>query len=71
MREVFDRSVRFLPDEGDEGRYVVQIVRYRGEIEVEEAGFFVSEFDAEAGRVRLSAGMSAPAASAGRPADLV
>jgi hypothetical protein len=56
IREVFDRSVRFLPDEGDAGKYVVQIGRYRGEIEVEEAGFFVREFDEEAGRVRLSDG---------------
>ncbi len=60
MREVFDRSVRFLPDEGDEGKYVVQIGRYRGEIEVEEAGFFVREFDAKAGCVRLSDGTSEP-----------
>ncbi len=58
MREVFDRSVRFLPDEGDEGKYVVQVGRYRGEIEVEEAGFFVREFDVEAGCVRLSDGTS-------------
>jgi hypothetical protein len=56
IREVFDRSVRFLPDEGDEGKYVVQIGRYRGEIEVEEAGFFVREFDAEAGSMHLSDG---------------
>ena len=58
IREVFDRSVRFLPDEGDAGKYVVQIGRYRGEIEVEEAGFFVREFDAEAGSIRLSDGTS-------------
>jgi hypothetical protein len=60
IREVFDRSVRFLPDEGEAGKYVVQIGRFRGEIEVEEAGFFVREFDAEAGRVRLSDGTSEP-----------
>ena len=60
IREVFDRSVRFLPDEGDEGKYVVQIDRYRGEIEVEEAGFFVREFDAATGRVRLSDGTTEP-----------
>jgi hypothetical protein len=60
IREVFDRSVRFLPDEGEEGKYVVQIERYRGEIEVEEAGFFVREFDAEAGSVRLSDGSIEP-----------
>jgi hypothetical protein len=60
IREVFDRNVRFLPEEGDEGKYVVQIGRYRGEIEVEEAGFFVREFDAAAGRVRLSDGTTEP-----------
>jgi hypothetical protein len=60
IREVFDRSVRFLPDEGDAGKYVVQIGRYRGEIEVEEAGFFVREFDAEAGRVHLSDATTEP-----------
>jgi len=58
--EVFDRSVRFLPDEGEAGKYVVQVGPYRGEIEVEEAGFFVREFDAESGVVRLSDGTSEP-----------
>lgn len=51
LREVFDRSVRFLPEEG---KYVVQIGRFRGEIELQEAGFFVREFDAESGEIRLS-----------------
>jgi hypothetical protein len=60
IREVFDRSVRFLPDEGEAGKYVVQIGRHRGEIELEEAGFFVREFDAEAGCVRLSDGTIEP-----------
>ena len=50
---LFDRSVRYLPDER---KYVVQVRRYRGEIEVEEAGFFVREFDAESGEVALSDG---------------
>jgi hypothetical protein len=57
VRRLFDRSVRYLPEEG---RYVVQVGRYRGQIEVEEAAFFVREFDAEAGRVRLSDGDSEP-----------
>jgi len=48
----FDRSVRYLPEEG--GVYVVQIGRFRGVIEVEEAGFFVRELDLERGTVRLS-----------------
>ncbi len=52
LREKFDRSVRYLPDEG--GVYVVQIGRYRGLIEVEEAAFFVEALDLSAGLVRLS-----------------
>ena len=51
LREAFDRSVRFLPGEG---KFVVQLGRFRGEIEVEEAAFFVREVDLAAGRVRLS-----------------
>jgi hypothetical protein len=53
LREHFDRSVRFLP--GD-GKYVVTLRHFRGEIDVEEAGFFVRGVDAESGTVRLSDG---------------
>ncbi len=53
LREVFDRSVRFVPDER---RYVVQLGRFRGQIEVEEAAFFVRDFDAQTGRIGLSDG---------------
>jgi hypothetical protein len=51
LRAAFDRSVRYLPDEGV---YVVQLGRFRGQIAVEEAAFFVREFDAESGALRLS-----------------
>jgi hypothetical protein len=51
LREAFDRSVRFLPGER---KFVVQLGRFRGEIEVEEAAFFVREVDLAAGTVRLS-----------------
>jgi hypothetical protein len=51
IREKFDRSVRYLPDEG---KYVVQVGRFRGEIEVEEAGFFVRDVDLARGEVALS-----------------
>lgn len=51
LRERFDRSVRYLPDAG---KYVVQIGRFRGEIEVEEAGFFVRLFDPDTGQILLS-----------------
>jgi len=51
LRELFDRSVRYLPEEG---KYVVQVGRFRGQVEPEETGFFVVAVDAEAGTVRLS-----------------
>ena len=38
LREHFDKSVRYLPDEG---KFVVTLRAFRGEIEVEEAAFFV------------------------------
>jgi len=53
LRAAFDRSVRYLPEEE---KFVVQLGRFRGEIEVEEAAFFVREFDAGRGEVRLSDG---------------
>jgi hypothetical protein len=51
LREHFDRSVRYLPAEG---KYVVTLRHFRGEIEVEEAAFFVRSFDAASGRIALS-----------------
>jgi hypothetical protein len=57
LRAAFDRSVRFLPAEG---LYVVQLGRFRGQIDVEEAGFFVREVDLERGRLRLSDGSREP-----------
>jgi hypothetical protein len=57
LRAAFDRSVRYLPGEGV---YVVQLGRFRGQIEVEEAAFFVREVDLERGRLRLSDGGREP-----------
>jgi hypothetical protein len=51
LRAAFDRGVRFLPDERE---YVVQIGRFRGQIEVEEAAFFVRAFDAASAAIDLS-----------------
>lgn len=51
LREHFDRSVRYLPDEG---KYVVTLRHFRGEIIVEEAGFFVRSIDLERGLLVLS-----------------
>jgi hypothetical protein len=51
LREVFDRSVRYAPEEGV---FVVQIGRFRGQIEVEEAAFFVRAFDPGSGELHLS-----------------
>jgi hypothetical protein len=53
LRAAFDRSVRYLPEDGV---YVVQLGRFRGQIEVEEAAFFVRGFDAATGRIDLSDG---------------
>jgi hypothetical protein len=57
LRAAFDRSVRYLPDER---AYVVQLGRFRGLLEVEEAAFFVRCFDAETGAISLSDGSSEP-----------
>lgn len=54
LRTHFDRSVKFLPDEGEAGKYVVTLRHFRGEIVLEEAGFFVTSIDLERGRVLLS-----------------
>ncbi len=53
LRAAFDRGVRFLPEQRV---YVVQLGRFRGQIDVEEAAFFVREVDVAAGVVRLSDG---------------
>jgi hypothetical protein len=61
LREVFDRSVRYLPDEPNSvtdrpGVYIVQLGHFRGQIEVEEAGFFVRDYNPPTGEVVLSDG---------------
>lgn len=53
LRAAFDRGVRFLPEAGC---YVVQLGRFRGQIEVEEAAFFVREVELPRGELRLSDG---------------
>jgi len=53
LRKAFDQSVRYLMDEK---KYVVQLGRFRGEIEIEETGFFVRLFDPETGAIALSDG---------------
>jgi len=54
LREHFDRGVVFLPEEGDAGKFVVTLRHFRGEVVVEEAGFFVRSFEAGGGRLWLS-----------------
>jgi hypothetical protein len=53
LRAVFDRSVRYLPDED---KYVVQVGRFRGQVEPEEAAFFVRGFDPGSATLALSDG---------------
>jgi len=62
LREAFDRGVRFLPGEGRDGEdvFVVTLGHFRGQIEVEEAAFFVRLFDPETGAITLSDGSVEP-----------
>jgi hypothetical protein len=53
LRALFERSVRYLPDQD---RYVVQVGHFRGQIELEEAGFFVRGIDLAGGTLSLSDG---------------
>jgi hypothetical protein len=53
LREHFDRSVSYLPDEK---KFIVSLQHFRGEVEVEEAGFFVRQVDLERGKIALSDG---------------
>ena len=57
LREAFRRGVRFAEAEGV---FVVQLGRFRGQIEVEDTPFFVSAYDAEDGSIELSDGTSEP-----------
>lgn len=51
LRALFDRSVRYLPDEN---KYVVQVGPFRGQVDPEETGFFVTAVHLARGRVTLS-----------------
>ena len=57
LREHFDRSVRYLPDER---KFVVTLRHFRGQVEVEEAAFFVRAVEPARGLVRLSDGTEEP-----------
>ncbi len=53
LREHFDRSVEYLPDEQ---KFIVRLGHFRGQIEVEEAGFFVRSLELGSGEIGLSDG---------------
>jgi len=57
LRERFDRSVVYLPEEA---KYIVRIGRFRGQIELEEAGFFVRSVELASGEIVLSDGSREP-----------
>lgn len=57
LRALFERSVTYLVEEG---KYVVRAGRFRGEVEVEEAAFFVRAVDLESGELSLSDGSHEP-----------
>jgi len=62
LRAAFDRGVCFLPGEGrdGEGVFAVRLGPFRGQIEVEEAAFFVRDFEPETGAIALSDGSVEP-----------
>jgi hypothetical protein len=51
LREHFDHSVEYLPEED---KYIVRLGHFRGEVEVEEAGFFVRTVELSTGEITLS-----------------
>jgi hypothetical protein len=53
LREHFERSVEYLPGEA---KFIVRLRHFRGEIDVEEAAFFVRSIDLSSGELRLSDG---------------
>ena len=53
LREHFDRSVEYL---ANERKFIVRLRHFRGEIEVQEAGFFVRSLDLATGEIGLSDG---------------
>jgi hypothetical protein len=57
LRAAFERGVRYLPAEG---KYVVTLGHFRGQLDVEECGFFVRSVDLDAGLVALSDGSLEP-----------
>ena len=57
LREHFDRAVEYLPEEQ---KFIVRLGHFRGEIEVEEAGFFVRAVELDSGEIALSDGTREP-----------
>jgi hypothetical protein len=53
LREHFDRSIEYLPEEE---KYIVRLKHFRGQVDVEEAGFFVRSIDLVSGQIGLSDG---------------
>lgn len=53
LREHFDRAVEYLPAEQ---KFIVRLGHFRGQIEVEEAGFFVRAIELASGEIALSDG---------------
>jgi hypothetical protein len=53
LRAAFERGVRYLPAEG---KYVVTVGHFRGQLDVEECGFFVRSVDLATGAIALSDG---------------
>jgi hypothetical protein len=57
LHDVLLRGVRFLEEEGV---WIVQVGRFRGQIEVEEIPFWVVAYDPRAGAIQLTDGTEEP-----------
>jgi hypothetical protein len=53
LRAAFERGVRYLPADG---KYVVTLGHFRGQLDIEECGFFVRSVDLVTGMIALSDG---------------
>jgi hypothetical protein len=53
LREHFERAVEYL---AEERKFIVRLGHFRGQIEVEEAGFFVRSVELASGEIALSDG---------------
>ena len=66
LAAAFLRGVRFADEEGV---FVVQLGRFRGQIEVEDCPWWVTSYDPQSGHIQLTDGSAEPLAAASLRVD--